>query len=675
MSKKKILLWIYGINLVMVLLLFTLQFSLLPSERLYEGKTIISARWPQALDSKEVIDTLYAVSDALSADLMIETVDETLARSYYRTERDPAFIRLEGLEPGQIYASAPKAGEEQLRGFFFLFDDPVRIAPLNALRELDADLSVTNVLVRYEQAAALRDALAARGAELPNRGGGAADDDYRGLHIAIAALAFFLLIAVVFYAFSRAKDMVVKKAMGYGDWDVVRAELWELGRSLLWVSVGVLLPVLLLFSLLANLASILFFLQERGWLLLPLFAAVLLVVAVCIRIVSGQCRVSHSKGRSLDRQLYGITVVFKTVVIMAFATLMVGSFRQASKIYHMQRATEQAAERVDGYAFPIFNVRFENPEANPKRFAPLMRALYDRLHDENNLILADFDDLWDEIIHEGTDAAELPYSAKINDNYLDAFDTILDTDGKPIHSDRLEPGKRNMLVPQDFNLERFLSTSSPASSEINVIRYDPQSRFFTFSNHLEGGYVSGQPLMLNVFDPAEMDGESDQLAMLMFQYACQDSFFTYDTASKMGPREQILPLLEELGLQHIILQTPTVKQQFLENLSELKTMMRIQLISLLVLLFAFVVLVIYAAELYYKIHAKDIAAKALAGYSFLDLFSLRMVFKLVLLPVLILMPDAGVVAAVICMAAELGLFTLCMKKNMRHKVAAVMKGE
>lgn len=675
MSKKKIVLCIYGINLLMVLLLFTLQFSLLPSERIHEGKTRISAKWTQALDSKEVIDTLYAVSDELSADLMIETVDETLTRSYYRTERDPAFIRLGGLEPGQIYASAPKAGEKQLRGFFFLFDDPIRIAPLNALRELDADLSVTNILVRNEQAAALRDALAARGAELPNSWGGAADDNYRGLHLAIAALAFFLLIAVVFYAFARAKDMIVKKTMGYGDWDVVWAELRELGRSLLWVSVGVLLPVLLLFSLLANLASVLFFLRERGWLLLPLFAAVLLTVAVCIRIVSGQCRVSHSKGKTLDRQLYAITVVFKTVVIVAFAALLAGSFRQASKIYHMQRATEQAAARADGYAFPIFNVRFENPDDNPKRFAPLMRALYDRLHDEHNLILADFDDLWDEIIHGGPGAEELPYSAEINDNYLDAFDTILDTDGKPIRSDRLEPGKRNMLVPQDFNLEPVIPASSPAWSNLHVIRYAPESRFFTFSNRLEGGYASGLPLMLTVFDPTQMDDKSDQVAMLMFEGACQDSFFTYDTASELGPREQILPLLEELGLQHIILQTPTVKQQFLENLSQLKSMMSIQLISLLVVLFAFVVLVIYAAELYYKIHAKDIAAKALAGYSFLDLFSLRMVFKLVLLPVLILVADVAVLAAIVCLAAELSLFILCMKKNMRHKIAAVMKGE
>ncbi len=104
------------------------------------------------------------------------------------------------------------------------------------------------------------------------------------------------------------------------------------------------------------------------------------------------------------------------------------------------------------------------------------------------------------------------------------------------------------------------------------------------------------------------------------------------------------------------------------------------------LLIALTVLTLLAAALYYKIYAKDIAAKALAGYSFFDLFSLRMVLKLALLPVMILMPTIiisdyvslpkiSIWAAVFCLAVDVGLFTLCMKKNMRHKIAAVMKGE
>ena len=68
-----------------------------------------------------------------------------------------------------------------------------------------------------------------------------------------------------------------------------------------------------------------------------------------------------------------------------------------------------------------------------------------------------------------------------------------------------------------------------------------------------------------------------------------------------------------------------------------------------------------------------------------------MVVKLVLLPIMLLQPEnislsfggyqefylpkVNIWVALACLGLDLGLFTLCMKKNMRHKIAAVMKGE
>ena len=166
MGKKRIMLSFYGISLALLLVGAMLSFAWYPKEMIQRDKEIITAQWPHASDGDEVIDALYAAAEEASADLalMLPTGDGQF--DYYRTESDPAFIPLEGLEPGRTYATDPQAGEEKLRGFFFLFRDRFKIAPLQSLRGSDAELLRTRILVNSSDLFTLRAALAQNGAEL-----------------------------------------------------------------------------------------------------------------------------------------------------------------------------------------------------------------------------------------------------------------------------------------------------------------------------------------------------------------------------------------------------------------------------------------------------------------------------------------------------------------------------
>jgi hypothetical protein len=691
MSKKIIMLGLYGILLVLLLFTETMQFAAYQRDTIYKDKSFVFAKWPQVGDRDEVIDTLYTVSEEISADLALMVIAEDGNIDFYRTERDPSFIQLKGLDPSRSYATDPQAGEEQLRGFFFVFQDRFRIAPLRNLKGSDTERLTTRLLVNSENAEALESALTQHGAELFMGSTRFGPSENETLSFLLPTLAFFLLVSVVFYSFSRVKDMIVKKTMGYGDWDIVLSELKPLGASVLLITGGLLLLAALLFSALAGVSSTLLFFQKSASAFYLLFALSLLALAVCIRIVSGQCSVSHSKGKRLDRQLYAVTVACRTLVILVLAGNLTELYSTIHEVRFLAEQTEAAAALSEGYARMTTNINLMGSSY------PSLYEFYQKMHDDHNLIIADFMDItYAEFNAEiyGEPAAE--YRIDINDNYLDAFDTICDTDGALIHSDRLAAGKTNYLVPSDYDvapmLERFARFHHSAE-EYHFIRYDAaKSKFFSFSNRIEEGFaVSGEiPIVAWVADPDNLAPKTDDpaelqdAALALASFIC-DGVFAYDSSSELSPREQILPILRETRLEQTILETPTIRQEFMADVKIYSDTMIEQFAECAVLVMALVVLAIYAAELYYKIYAKDIAAKALAGYSFLDLFSLRMVLKLALLPVMLLMPEIytryitvlhpSVLASILCLTVELGLFTLCMKKNMRHKIAAVMKGE
>ena len=103
--------------------------------------------------------------------------------------------------------------------------------------------------------------------------------------------------------------------------------------------------------------------------------------------------------------------------------------------------------------------------------------------------------------------------------------------------------------------------------------------------------------------------------------------------------------------------------------------MVLTLVQLLVILFAFVVIVVYGAELDYKIYAKDYSIKCVTGYSFIDIFSLRIVLKLIVLPVLVVMPNVSLTVALCCVLSELAVYVVCMKKRIGRNTVAILKGE
>lgn len=151
MKKKTIMLGLFAANLILFLLYSMLSFCVYPEACVQKDKITLTVKWKEQMEHTAYIDRLYAIADEIGGDLMLSVMTGDYVNQYYRTEKDPSFIPIEGLQPGVRYSTDPKAGEEKIKGFFFLPDSDFRIAPLRTLEDMDIDLSVQAILIRSDR--------------------------------------------------------------------------------------------------------------------------------------------------------------------------------------------------------------------------------------------------------------------------------------------------------------------------------------------------------------------------------------------------------------------------------------------------------------------------------------------------------------------------------------------
>lgn len=670
MKKKTIMLGLFAANLILFLLYSMLSFCVYPEACVQKDKITLTVKWKEQMEHTAYIDRLYAIADEIGGDLMLSVMTGDYVNQYYRTEKDPSFIPIEGLQPGVRYSTDPKAGEEKIKGFFFLPDSDFRIAPLRTLEDMDIDLSVQAILIRSDREKAFSESAEKYGLELVRNGHGRTGEaSVEGFYLAMAALAFFLFVSVVFYAFSRAKDMFVKKTLGYSNRNIVAAEMRENARALLQITGILLLIAFVLFSVLSDLSSTLYFFKVNWLMILLYLLGTVLLVFLLVYLVCKQCSIRSSKGKSFDKQLFAVTLLFKAAIIWAIAVSISGLLTNFRLFYSTYRSARNSASLAEGYAATTINVRLEDPGRDPERYTDTYRSFYRKMHDDYNLIVAQFPE--DSLYTPWKGASDTIYG-KINDNYLDSFDTIYGTDGKPIRSDRLVAGKKNYLISEHYDPNGM---EKQDSEDEHYIVFSDTSSFFTFSSQNHNGVICGERMLVEVYDPEFEFQHGDNFlssAQLGSLYT-GSTYFRYDTESPRTPYEQVFPVVKETGMDKIFLAAPTVQQEFMQWVDTYRESVLIVIAALLCLMFALAVIIVNAAELDYRIHARDLAVKCVTGYALWDVLLFRILGKMLMIPVLLMFVSVPI--AIGCVLIELLIYIPCMKRRYKTNAVTVLKGE
>ena len=468
--------------------------------------------------------------------------------------------------------------------------------------------------------------------------------------------------------------------MGYSGKDILTDEL---KNNILQLVILPLLSVLISFIVLSvvfDINSAALFIRFMSVRLILLIGGAFAVFSLSVILFSMRCSAEHIKGFSRNKELFTATVIFKSIVITVTAFSLTGVLGSALQTFKMYRTTKASIESIEDYSATELNTFIEDPVTECDKYAPMLLDFYRKMHDSRDLLIASMRDI--DVEPEGGYVIGAGYGV-INDNYINFTKDVYTTDGNKLTSDLLKEGVYNFLVPEGYDISHIISNMEGyiAPESLNFITYSKNSKFFTFNNGTcidSNGYCSN--VVLEVFDPElYYTAESSKtFAALMSSYYSNSMFFKYDNTSELTAYEQILPVLEETGIDGITVTSVPVRIQFAKSLNMLRNSLIYLVIQSLIFLCSFIILLVYSTELYYQNNAKDIALKNITGYSFTELFGKRMLLKTVILPIMLvtgLFFRISPLIALFCMILEIAVFAVLIRNSSSANIVGTLKGE
>ena len=684
MKKKHIMCGLIVFDIIILLVYGVLVFMTYPMQKINEGKSLISIQAAEASDTGEIVKTVSDAAEKLSIDIALECINENYTVDYFRTMNDSKFFDIktaEGmtLSENKVYSSYPESNEVKIYGFFTKSTN-MRIFPFGYLNSRkDIDLSIGKYLVETENIEKLSNELQNNGMEVSTEVGTMIYTDFSQYKIVIGMFILFMIIAEIFYVFSRSKEYGIRRSMGYSNIDILADEL---KNNILQLVILPLLTVFISFivlSVIFDIFSAVIYMEFMLLRLIMLIGGAFMLFSVSVIIFSKKCSAEHIKGFSRNKELFSATVIFKTIVIAVTAVSLTSVLSSAVKTYKMYRTTKASVKNISCYAATELNTFVEDPVIECDKYAPAFLDFYRKMHDSHDLIIANLryiDDMPEE------SPLGLGFGV-INDNFIDFSKDIYAPDGSKITSEQLVQGCYNYLVPEGYdtsiNTEHLEGYISP--EQINYITYSAESRFFTFNNETcvdYNGYCNN--VVLEVFDPElyYKNESTKTFAALMSSYYSNSMFFRYDKSDSAAAYEQIIPILEETGIDRITVTSIPVSTQFTKSLNSLRNSLIYLVIQSFIFICAFIILLIYSTELYYQNNAKDIALKNITGYSFTELFGKRMLIKTLILPILLITGIFFRISPIIafsCMIMEIAVFAFLIKNNSSENIVDTLKGE
>ncbi len=674
---KKIVNLIIGITLIALMLQGVFHCGIYSESQIFMNKEQIIIHQPTNLNKDEFVKELLSFAKQENSDLMYERYDDKNNRMLYKTNQKEDFFHIYTetgsilLKENDIFSTRGNEGTKKIYGVHIPGKD---IIIDNFTKISEFDLKSGRYWVKTDKIQELCCFLGEKNIEYDKIGGIYIEDENEIFGHLNVALYIFIGIALVMYAFSKMKDYAIKKIMGYSKIQVWCSEIYEMGTSII---VEILIIGTIFFFMLFVLYE-----AETGvmWLKIIFFdiLRMLIVVIVCLAISSGyiniKCGVLHIKGKRNDI-LLEILISLIRVLVFAIITLILSSnIGKISFTYHMYQTTTDMKVKLKQYATVVENVSVENPEEDYKAYDKKFCDFYRILHEERDAIISDTHDV------TGYEAYSSNPSILINDCYIDFNKNIYDIHGERITSKSLVEGKYNVLVPQGFKYDPVQSGLCRAANlspeQINVIEYSCDSVFLSFDNEISPetrGYF--QNPIAEVFDETMIF--DDCYRAMMLETAFINGFY-FRTESVDKAYDEILPVLKKCGLENLFFEAPSVRERLDDTLWEWESELIKNGFILFLYIIAWVVLLIYSAQMYFENHAKDMSVKLLQGYSLLEIIQIRLAVESLMLIAMIVVSLFEVVSlriSFLLLITEWICLYIFIKKLCERNIVGSMKGE
>lgn len=419
--------------------------------------------------------------------------------------------------------------------------------------------------------------------------------------------AFMLIASMAFYVLSNGKQNVLKKMEGYTTKDILMDEIKQIAPTYIISFLTIEALTLIVSAILYKQAIIQFVIFSIPYLLL--FAGIIIAgLIVSCFFIAAQKSAEHIKGKVPKHGIYITTLLAKCVFVTFIIFFLTIAIRNAIICSNTIQTAQFVSDKTAGYVtIPVHqnNTSYRNLSDNYKAF-------YAATVEKYQGVLIDASNYEYNLITGRTPAEEYGQDyITINRNYL-KLNTIFNIDGQAIDGETLSTSTLNVLLPETKlnETEKYRELiQSWYSQDANFTTYDvKKSPIYTYNaNTGTGGNGKLDAPVILIADDSVLDG------IMLLSYCSQGSYFLKVPVE--NPYTELLPILQETGIDATTLSTPSISSAFEETINHQTMMLILYGTQSAMLLAGLICLILFSSKLYCENYKAKIAACLIEGYS------------------------------------------------------------
>jgi hypothetical protein len=472
-------------------------------------------------------------------------------------------------------------------------------------------------------------------------------------------LTLFMFFSAICLAFTKRREILIKKVHGYSDTAVFRSTFFSTCIVTIFIFLGIILATSVLITLKYphTFGSFIAFALKYIIAYMCVCLFLILVAFLAVQFKHDACEI---RGNRPSKSLFFLSVFFRIIVSLVTIWGLTNALSAIRYNHNLYSAKENMGEIADAYSVFSLNSGSSDMISNHAEYSSKSAEFIRAISSQYEAVIVDSS----EFLGESAGSDGILY---VSQNYFN-INPIYTTDGQVLDTSTIPTDTCVLLLPDNCD-EEFVA--SIASSEIDLLLiYYASGQYFKTFNQYAGIDTQG---MLS--DPLVMILDDDLLD-LKAEGIIGEQFLLVNCNSS-EPYTEMRPIIEECGMENVILEVQSINDIFdVAILSSNYRMLQYIIVSILYLL-VLVVIVLFETTIFYENNKRMLTIKKLYGYGYhaysgifyikvLILFAISVVSKVL---------NFTLFFAFFVAATDAFIFVYFIKKLEKNSIVLYLKGD
>lgn len=686
---KRILRICFLVLFIYINIISFLSYSYSMEERLFNGKTAVTIKKDSLITNKQFVEELEKIVNDNNSDIMFQVVDVNSEKEpflVYSTFNNNDFISLSSIQKivktddKTIYSTMNIYGAEKIYCSNIFID--ISIYDFNEI--IKYDLDSCKYYIDADTADYVIGDLQTAGYDVEMLNEVAVYETISVVQYSFLPI-FLMCVCILFYILSLSKEDAVKKLNGYSNNNVFTEKFIDLIKELLlFFLLSTIFALIIVFCIFGMTVFDFILYSIKIYVVILWVMVVFCLAASLTTYFRNICQ--DIKGKDSNAEFFSVVLVAKFIFFVLLVFSISSACNNLSEIYKLSVQAKNISNKVSSYVImPLYETFASiDDEQNSKGLS----VLYDETTANNNGVMIFARNYWsysdDMCLAEEYGQDDII----INENYL-KINPIYDVDNNLISESDFIENKFNILVPECkfyrineikdslcYSYESAYTHDSLAVDDINVIVYKDNTIINTFNANVNNSNFG------EIENPIIYIYNHEYLSYSLISAFTGGEYFVETTSD--NPYEELYPIIKEVGLEDIILETPYISNTFSDTISFYNQIVISNVFEIVIYLLGLIVLIYQFCRLYCECFKERIAIKMLYGYRFINIHKFYLLTSVVIyvlfagaacvLDSIGLVSTNLVVLSIMCIL-ELLAFILTTKRYVKNNIVEFLKGK